>query len=77
MTVNEIIEHDLPAHLSHSQMSTFFSCARKYYFSKKLKLPEKPAAYLVSGSAIHELLEKVNYHIVEHGTEGLQVERDS
>ena len=67
-----MIEHPLPKHLSHSQMTTFFSCARKYYFSKKLKLPEKPAAYLVAGSAIHELLESVNHHIVEFGFDSLQ-----
>lgn len=57
------MQHDLPKHLSHSQMTTFFSCAHQYYLSKIMQIPEKPAVYLVAGSAVHELLETVNHRI--------------
>lgn len=59
--------HDLPVHLSHSQMTTFFTCAHQYYLSKVMQIPEKPAVYLVAGSAVHELLETVNHRIFSEG----------
>lgn len=51
-----------PPHRSYSQLSTFQQCPHKYYLSKVLQLPERPAVFLAAGSALHEVIEQVNYH---------------
>jgi ATP-dependent helicase/DNAse subunit B len=61
------MNHTLPRHMSHSQMTTFFACAHQYYLGKIRRLPENPAIYLVSGSAIHAMIESLNHHIVSEG----------
>ncbi len=43
----------LPAHLSHSALTTFLSCGHKYYLSRVVKVEETPAWWFVGGNAIH------------------------
>jgi ATP-dependent helicase/DNAse subunit B len=54
-----------PLHRSYSQMSTFKTCAWKYYLQKVAVLPEQPAVYTAVGSAIHEVIEKINHDYFE------------
>ena len=53
----------LPPHRSYSQLSTWQSCPQKYYLSKVVQLPEKPAVYLAAGSAVHTMLELLNHEL--------------
>lgn len=43
----------LPAHLSHSALTTFLSCGHKYYLSRVVKVEETPAWWFVGGNAVH------------------------
>lgn len=52
---------ELPPHRSYSQLTTWLKCQRQYYLQKVAKVPERPAVYLVAGTAIHEAIEQVNH----------------
>lgn len=54
-----------PEHRSYSQLSTFQSCPHKYYLSKIVQLPERPAVYTAAGTAIHSAIEKINEFFYE------------
>lgn len=47
----------MPAHLSYSQFDTFLSCGEKYRLTKIVEVPEKPAWFLIGGTAVHEATE--------------------
>jgi RecB family exonuclease len=55
----EFVEDSAPrlGHLSHSQISTYQSCPRMYYWRYERKIKTDPAAAMVFGSAIHATLE--------------------
>lgn len=53
-----------PAHRSYSQLSLFMRCQRQYYLGKIAQVPEKPAVYLVAGTAVHSMIEHINRQIV-------------
>jgi ATP-dependent helicase/DNAse subunit B len=44
-------------------MTSFYRCAHAYYLSKVAGVSEKPAVYLVAGSAVHEALEVINHEL--------------
>ena len=44
--------------ISASQLDTFASCPRKWWFQKVLKLPETPKGYFTFGTILHECLER-------------------
>jgi ATP-dependent helicase/DNAse subunit B len=50
----EINGHELPDHISYSSFTTWQSCGWLYYLTRILKLQDKPAWWLVGGSALHE-----------------------
>lgn len=54
-----------PVHRSYSQVSTFKTCAWKYYLQKIVAAPEQPAIYTAVGSALHEVIEKINTDFFE------------
>lgn len=47
----------LPAHTSHSARETLERCARAYFLTRVAKAPQRPAVWLVGGSAVHETTE--------------------
>lgn len=47
----------LPAHLSHSALTTFLQCGHKYYLSRVVKEPEVPAWWFIGGNAVHTATE--------------------
>lgn len=48
---------EAPAHLSHSQVTTYLSCPQKWLLSRELKVSERPAWYFAGGSAVHTVTE--------------------
>jgi putative RecB family exonuclease len=56
---------DQLSHRSFSQVATFQSCAWKFYLQKIAQVPERPAIYTAAGSAIHEVIEKINRNFYE------------
>lgn len=54
-----------PAHRSFSQLTTYQRCPLQYYLSKVAQVPEKPAVYLVAGSAVHSMIEILNHDIYQ------------
>lgn len=54
-----------PAHRSFSQLTTYQRCPLQYYLTKVAQVPEKPAVYLVAGSAVHSMIEALNHDIYE------------
>jgi hypothetical protein len=63
-----------PAHLSYSTVSGYRMCGAKFYFTKVLRLEEKPGLAAIAGNAVHTASERVDEYILEHGFEGLGVE---
>lgn len=59
MTVR-INGHELPVHVSHSQITTWLTCGWKYYLSKVEELPESGSWWLVGGSSVHEATETID-----------------
>lgn len=53
----QINGYELPAHVSHSQITTWSSCGYKYYLNKIVQVPESGTWWLVGGSAVHEATE--------------------
>lgn len=51
----------LPAHLSHSALTTFLSCGHKYYLSRVVKSPEDPAWWFIGGNAVHSASEEYDW----------------
>lgn len=47
----------MPAYLSYSQFDTFLTCGEKYRLTKIEQVPEKPAWFLIGGSAVHAATE--------------------
>lgn len=47
----------LPAHMSHSALTTFLSCGHKYYLSRVVNEPETPAWWFIGGNAVHTATE--------------------
>lgn len=64
MTVR-INGHELPVHVSHSQISTWLTCGWKYYLSKVEELKEDGSWWLVGGSSVHEATEAIDKAIWE------------
>lgn len=60
----------LPAHLSHSALTTFLSCGHKYYLSRVVNEPEIPAWWFIGGNAIHTATENFDRLYPEHISEG-------
>lgn len=56
------MDRELPAHISHSQVSTYLSCAKRYYLEKVVNVPQVPAWWFVGGSAVHEVFEQYLKH---------------
>lgn len=57
----------LPEHISHSQLSTWLECGKRYYFEKVSRLPQTPAWWFVGGSALHSASEWVCENYELHG----------
>lgn len=57
--------NEQPLHRSFSQVSTFQTCAWKFYLQKIAQVSERPAVYTAAGSAIHEVIEKINRDFYE------------
>lgn len=53
----------LPNHTSHSARETLQRCARSYFLSRVAKAPQRPATWLVGGSAVHETTEDYDLHV--------------
>ena len=51
---------DGPAHLSHSQVTTWLRCQHQWYVEKRMQVDRKPAVYLCAGSAVHSVIEQLN-----------------
>lgn len=47
----------LPEHTSFSAGETLGRCARQYFLTRVAKAPQRPAVWLVGGSAVHEATE--------------------
>lgn len=54
--------------LSYSQMETLLSCGEKYRLTKIVGVPEKPAWYLIGGSAVHTATEAYDLAAREAGS---------
>jgi len=61
----------MPSHLSHSQLTTWLRCAKAYFLERKAYAPTVPAVYLVAGSAVHEIIERMT---LAHAGQGPQIE---
>lgn len=46
-----------PAHLSHSTVSGFRMCGKKFELQKVLRLEEKPGLAAIGGNAVHRATE--------------------
>jgi hypothetical protein len=57
--------YELPAHVSHSQITTWSSCGHKYYLNKVVQVPESGTWWLVGGSSVHEATEAYDRAIWE------------
>lgn len=53
----EVNGYALPAHLSHSALTTFLQCGHKYYLSRVVKESETPAWWFIGGNAVHTATE--------------------
>lgn len=54
-----------PAHLSHSTVSSWRMCGKKFQLQKVLRLEEKPGLAAIGGNAVHratELLDLEEFH---------------
>lgn len=47
----------LPAHVSHSQVSTWSKCGRQYLLERVMRLETQPQGALIGGSAVHDAIE--------------------
>lgn len=50
----------MPEHFSHSQITSWLRCGKSYQLSRLIGAPEKPAVYLVTGNAMHTVIEDIN-----------------
>lgn len=50
----------MPEHFSHSQITSWLRCGKSYQLSRLIGAPEKPAVYLVTGNAMHTVIENIN-----------------
>lgn len=50
----------MPEHFSHSQITSWLRCGKSYQLSRLVGVPEKPAVYLVTGNAMHTVIENFN-----------------
>lgn len=57
--------HELPGHLSYSQMSTYLRCGEQYRLERLLRAPQAPAWALVGGSAVHTATEEWDRALLE------------
>ena len=48
--------------LSPSSINAYIRCPRKFYYSKILKLKQKPSIYLIRGIAVHSTIHKFYKH---------------
>lgn len=48
------------SHFSFSQLNEYSRCSKAYQLRRLQKVPSKPAAWLVGGSAVHAAIEAVN-----------------
>jgi hypothetical protein len=49
-----------PAHLSHSTISAYRSCGKKFQLGKILRLEEKPGLAALGGNAVHTATERID-----------------
>lgn len=56
-----------PEHASHSQVSAWLRCQKQYELERLLEAPQAPATYLVTGNAVHSVLEAVSLQIAAAG----------
>ena len=61
---------DAPAHLSHSQVTTWLRCQHQWYLEKRMQVDRRPAVYLCAGSAIHSVIEQLNKGFYLEGMQG-------
>lgn len=47
-------------HVSWSQYSTFSECGKRYYLERIAGAPQQPAVWLLAGTVVHELIERIN-----------------
>lgn len=50
----------MPEHFSHSQITSWLRCGKAYQLSRLIGVPERPAVYLVTGNAMHSVIEEIN-----------------
>lgn len=50
----------MPEHFSHSQITSWLRCGKSYQLSRLIGAPENPAVYLVTGNAMHTVIEEAN-----------------
>jgi putative RecB family exonuclease len=57
----------LLSHTSHSARETLERCARAYFLSRIAKAPQRPALWLVGGSAVHLVTEVYDLNVMTDG----------
>ena len=57
--------YEIPAHVSHSQLTTWLSCGWKYYLTKVEQLKESQTWWLAGGIAVHEATEAYDKNLWE------------
>lgn len=50
----------MPEHFSHSQITSWLRCGKAYQLTRLVGVPERPAVYLVTGNAMHSVIEDIN-----------------
>jgi hypothetical protein len=55
--VVKINGYTIPAHISHSQITTWLACGWKYFLTRIAGTQESGTWWLVGGSALHEASE--------------------
>jgi hypothetical protein len=54
-----------PPYVSHSQLTTFIRCMKKWELKYVEKLPELPAFWSAGGSAVHKTTEVFDWKLYE------------
>ena len=49
-----------PTTYSHSQINSWQRCGKAYYLEKIAQVPQAPAVYLATGTALHSAIEHLN-----------------
>lgn len=62
-----------PEHLSYSTVSSYRTCAKKFFFQKIMRLEEKPGLAAIGGNAVHqatEILDREDFLSAQLDTSG-------